>query len=61
MEQKKKKHKKINCYNLRNDKDSVENEDNGKKNCGYDAKRKSQSSTVDLRNRFILVMIQKTW
>ena len=52
---------KINCYNLKNDKDSVENENNGKKNCDFDAKRKSQSSTVDLRNRFIVVMIQKTW
>ena len=27
----------------------------------YHAKRKSQSSTVDLRNRFIVVMMQKTW
>ena len=51
---------KINCYNFKNGKDSVENEKNGKKNCDYDAKRKSQSSTVDLRNRFIVVMIQKT-
>ena len=29
-----KKHKKI----IKNDKDSVENENNGKKNCDYDAK-----------------------
>ena len=55
-----KKHKKINCYHLKNEKDSVENENNRKKNCDYDAKS-SQSSTVDLRNRFIAVMIQKTW
>ena len=33
-----KKHKKINCYHLKNDKDSIENENNGKKNCDYDAK-----------------------
>ena len=34
-----KKHKKINCYHLKNDKDSVENENNRKKkNCDYDAK-----------------------
>ena len=51
----------INCYILKNDKGSVENDNNGKKNCDYDAKRKSQSLTVDLRNRFIVVMIQKTW
>ena len=55
-----KKHKKINRYHLKNDKNSVKNENNRKKkNCDYDAKRKSQSSTVDLRNRFIAVMIQK--
>ena len=57
-----KKHKKINRYHLKNDKNSVENENNRKKkNCDYDAKTKSQSSTVNLRNRFIAVMIQKTW
>ena len=57
-----KKQKKINCYHLKNDKDSVENENNRKKkNCDYDAKKKSQSLTVDLRNRFIAVLIQKTW
>ena len=34
-----KKHKKINRYHLKNDKDSVENENNRKKkNCDYDAK-----------------------
>ena len=34
-----KKHKKINCYHLKNDKDSVENENNKKKkNCDYNAK-----------------------
>ena len=34
-----KKHKKINCYHLKNDKDSVENENNRKnKNCDYEAK-----------------------
>ena len=33
-----KKHKKIKCYHLKNDKDSVENENNRKKNCDYDAK-----------------------
>ena len=34
-----KKHKKRNRYQLKNDKDSVENENNRKKkNCGYDAK-----------------------
>ena len=38
-----KKHKKINCYHLKNDKYSVENDNNRKKNCDYDAKRKSQS------------------
>ena len=33
------KHKKINRYYLKNDKDSVENENNRKKkNCDYDAK-----------------------
>ena len=47
-----KKHKKI----IKHDKDSVENENNRKKNCNNDA-----SSTVDLRNRFIAAMIQKTW
>ena len=56
-----KKHKKLNCHNLKNDKDSVENGNKGKKKCDYDAKRKSQSSTVNLRNRFIVVMIQNTW
>ena len=33
-----KKHKKTNRYQLKNDKDSVENENNRKKNCDYDAK-----------------------
>ena len=34
-----KKHKKINCYHLKNDKDSCENENNRKKkNSDYDAK-----------------------
>ena len=34
-----KKHRKINYYHLKNDKDSVENENNRKKkNCDYDAK-----------------------
>ena len=56
-----KKHKKINCYHLKNDKESVENESNRKmKKCDCDAKRNSQSSTVDLINRFIVVTIQKT-
>ena len=32
-----KKHKR-NCYHLKNDKDSVENENNKTKNCDYDAK-----------------------
>ena len=37
-----KKHKKINRYHLKNDKNSVENENNRKKkNCEYDAKKKS--------------------
>ena len=31
-------HKKINRYYRKNDKDSVENENNRKKNCDYDAK-----------------------
>ena len=36
-----KKHKKINCYHLKNDKGNVENENNRKKkNCDYDAKFK---------------------
>ena len=57
-----KKHKKINRYHIKNHKNSVENENNRKKkSCDYDAKKKSQSSTVDLRNRFIVVMVQKTW
>ena len=47
-----KKHKKINFYHLKNDKNCVENRNNiKKKNCDYDAKRKSQSSTVDLRKQ----------
>ena len=50
----------ISCH-LKNDKDSVENENNRKKNCDYDAKRRSKCSTVDLRNRFIAVIVQKTW
>ena len=56
-----KKHKKINCYHLENDKERVGNENNRKKDCDYDARSKSQSSTVDLRNKFIVIMIQKTW
>ena len=32
-----------------------------KKNCDYDAKKKRQSSTLALRNRSIVVMVQKTW
>ena len=55
-----KKHKKIICYYLENDKECVKNENNRrKKDCDYDAIRKNKSSTVDLRNRFIVVMIQK--
>ena len=33
-----KKYKKRNRYHLKNDKDNVENENNRKKNCDYDAK-----------------------
>ena len=36
-----KKQKKITCYHLNNKRDSVENEKNRKKNCDYDAMRKS--------------------
>ena len=55
-----KKQKKINSFHLQNDKDSVENENNRKKKCDYDAKRKSQSLTVDLRNRYIVVVTANT-
>ena len=51
-----KKHKKRNRYQLKNDKDSVENENNRRRTVIM-----TQSSTVDLRNRFIALMIQKTW
>ena len=47
-----KKHKKI----IKNDKDSVETKITERRIVIM-----TQSSTVDLRNKFIVVMIQKTW
>ena len=52
-----KKHKKINYYHLKNDKIVLKTRITERRRTVI----MTQSSTVDLRNRFIVVMIQKTW
>ena len=52
-----KKHKKINGYHLKNDKVVLKTRITKRRR----AVIIKQSSTVDLRNRFITVMIQKIW
>ena len=51
-----KKHKKINGYHLKNDKVVLKTRIRKRRTVIM-----KQSSTVDLRNRFITVMTQKIW